>query len=528
MSKLFGKVPATHQYRSKFNMSYDQKLSFNAGQLVPLVCDEVLPTDGYRWNPEVFVRAMAMISPIMHRVKVKVDWGFVPMRLIFKEWDTAFITGGKTGTSEPVSPYFNLTETDVAAGRYNVGSMMDYLGFPTLAPDVEVNYAMPISALPLRAVAKFYNDYFVDPNLGTPVGALDTSGLITDAEKIALMTVRNRGWERDYRTSCLPNAQRGAEVLIPVEGAVNYMDQSQVVSATTGTPINVDNYVGVTSENPGDMVVSTNIGTGGAPARIENVESVENISTTIRELRKASRMQEVLELAMRVGSRYTEWLWGFFKQKSSDARLQRTEYLGGGVSEMVISEVLSTANVGDPVGTMSGHGYAVGNQFGFTKNRFEEHGFIVCFLSVVPVPVYQNGVHRKWFRFDRFDYPLPQFVNIGEMTVYNKEVFFDPANIPPEERDAAFGYQSQYCDWKYKESTVHGDMRTTNSFWTWSRIFDSVSVPALNEDFVTCRPDERIFAVQSTPENPVMQFVCQVYHNVDGVRPLPYHDYPTL
>ena len=58
----------------------------------------------------------------------------------------------------------------------------------------------------------------------------------------------------------------------------------------------------------------------------------ETEGVSINELRRAFRLQEWLEKMARGGSRYIEQILVHFGVKSSDARLQRPEYLGGNKS----------------------------------------------------------------------------------------------------------------------------------------------------------------------------------------------------
>ena len=75
----------------------------------------------------------------------------------------------------------------------------------------------------------------------------------------------------------------------------------------------------------------------------------------INQLREAFALQRFEEARARYGSRYTEYL-RYLGVRSSDARLQRPEYLGGGKQTIQFSEVLQTAEGTDPVGEMKGHG----------------------------------------------------------------------------------------------------------------------------------------------------------------------------
>lgn len=206
-----------------------------------------------------------------------------------------------------------------------------------------------------------------------------------------------------------------------------------------------------------------------------------------------------------------------------DYRAARPVYLGGGMSPIVVSEVLSTyTNTTDqiPQGNMSGHGISVGNQNGF-KQGFNEHGFIIGIMSVLPKTAYQQGINRLWTRATKLDYYWPEFAHLGEQEVKNHEVYYDPADTV--NNDKVFGYQSRYAEYKYQPSSVHGNFKDNMSFWTMGRIFESR--PGLNQSFVESDPTTRVFAVTDPSEH---HLYCQLYNAVSALRPMPYFGTPRL
>ena len=212
-----------------------------------------------------------------------------------------------------------------------------------------------------------------------------------------------------------------------------------------------------------------------------------------------------------------------FGVKSSDGRLDRPEFLGGGRQPFTISEVLS--HVGEDetqnfvLGEMGGHGVSYGNT-SRTKRFFEEHGFLFAILSIIPKASYQQGLARMWTRESLFDYAWPSFANLGEQEIHNYELYAQSSD--PE---GTFGYAPRYSEYKYLPSTVHGAMRSSLSYWHLGRIF--ASAPALNGDFVHPRPEElnRIFAVQDESEDKI---VVVVKHHIKAKRRLPKYGIPTL
>lgn len=171
-----------------------------------------------------------------------------------------------------------------------------------------------------------------------------------------------------------------------------------------------------------------------------------------------------------------------------------------------------------PQGNMAGHGVSFGKTNGF-KKTFEEHGFVIGMMSVLPRTSYQQGVPKYLSRFDKLDYYWPEFAHLGEQEILNKEIFYNGVGADPE---ATWGYQSRYAEYKYGCSMVHGDFKDTLDFWHMGRIFSSL--PSLSNEFVTADPTERIFAV----EDDVFHLYAQIFNKVDALRPMPYFGTPTI
>lgn len=525
MAKLFDRVQVSTPRKNKFDLSHERKLSCNMGYMVPILLEEAVPGDSFKVNTEILMRVAPMLAPMMHRVNVKTDSFFVPTRILWSEFEE-WITGGRLGTSAPVHPYFN--SGDLAGESFTENrTLADYLGLPRIADMVNNE---KISALPFRAYQLIYDEYYRDQNLTPSLDISLASGNIpVGAEMTKLCTMRKTAWEKDYFTSALPFAQRGAAVDVPFGGTAEivYKDESEYYNAAGGP------LAGSAAALPADAGIGGNRLTGGGEiSRVENLESIDfpNGLLTINDLRRSIRLQEFLEKLARIGSRYVEMLRGMFGESGRDSRLQRPEYIGGGRTPLRISEVLSTVQqvnpvdgepIGTPQGDMAGHGIAFGNQHGF-RYKAPEHGYFITILRVLPVTAYQEGIRKLWQRFDRLDMYWEQFAQIGEQEVKYKEVFFTGgAGDTP---DATFGYQSRYAEMKYGCSSVHGDFKDTLAYWHMGRIFGTQ--PALNTAFVECDPTYRIFAVDDFGDTDKLWVM--INHNISAIRPMPYFGTPTL
>lgn len=542
---IFESIGMRKPQKSSFNLTHNRKFSFSPGKLYPTLCREVLPGDRWSFDASALVRFQPMISPVMHMVDVCSYSFFVPDRLTMNRGAfEVFITGGPKGdgkdalgrTIEIPHAYFHVgasTESELSDIYLADGTLSDYLGIGQVAP-VGTNL-IKLNMMPFISFWRIWCEYFRDQNLHPDYVALfpaifDSWGDITSQIYAALLHpdnpfaffgIPNVCWEKDYFTSALPFAQRGQPVETPLSGTgtVTYKQPAtaRVVGPDPGAPAG---DIKAAAFVTGDDATLYNVDT--QPIAIENVDEVALTSGgfTINSLRLAARLQEWLEKMARGGARYIEQIKSQFGVTSSDARLQRPEFLGGGKMPVHISEVLQTSENGaTPLAEMAGHAVAAGKQHGWSK-FFEEHGKVYSFIFLRPKTSYQQGIDRMWTsRFDKLDWAWPSFAHLGEQEVLESEIY---ATYTTAFNEVVFGYQQRYAEYKYIPSTVHGEFRNTLDHWHWGRQF--ATTPTLSPEFVSCDPSARIFnVIQDTDP-----LYCIVTNRINAVRPLPYQGEPTL
>jgi len=502
---LFNSVKMIKPKKSLFDLSHDVKLSGNMGNLIPILVQECVPGDSYKLGCEALVRFAPMVAPIMHQVDVSMHYFFVPNRLVWPNWEKAISDSSPTA---PVWPFIDYS----GGGWTAFEPFMDYMGIPPKGAGTGVQ----LNAIPFAAYQCVYNEYYRDQNLVSPVNYTLLDG--NNSSNLAgLLTLRRRAFEHDYYTASLPFAQKGTSVDIPigdVTGDVPVTLNSGVFGASPRTF--------TVSGTPSTVTINTSSPNPGTVGQIfADTSGLDVLPGTINDLRRAMRLQEWLEKNARGGTRYTENILTHFGVRSSDARLNRPEYITGIKSPIVVSEVLNTsgtAGAGNlPQGTMAGHGIGVtSGKYG--KYFCEEHGFIIGVMSVMPKTAYQQGIPRTYLKNDALDYYWPSFAHIGEQEVQRQEVFAYTANATQ-----VWGYVPRYAEYKFTQSRVAGEFRTTLNYWHLGRIFSSE--PNLNQTFIECNSAnfDRIFAVQTGDK-----LYCHVFNKISALRPMPKYGTPTL
>ncbi|AXH73749.1 MAG: major capsid protein [Microviridae sp.] len=514
---IFNSIKLAGVPSSSFDLSHDKKYTFDMGELVPTCCLEVIPGDRFDISIVNFLRFTPLVAPVMHKIKVTTDFYFVPNRILWDEWDKWITTDNDVAEA----PYIQLSSFVLLQG-----TIADYMGLPVGAYE-----SQRVNALPFAAYFKIYDEFYRDQNLQNeefiPLIAGDNAAYAGKINNEPL----HRAWMHDYFTAALPFAQKGDVVQLPLTIADNQVVEYQNNAGTTDAGIlrNTSGTIlttGTVTAGTGPSPLTGSMQVGGNPAAYDPngtlVVDVQSDAVDINTVRRAFRLQEWLERLARGGSRYKETILSMFGVNSSDARLQRPEFIGRNVQNMVISEVLSSAETLDsedatvnPVGQMAGHGISAGGDFNGSYYA-EEHGWIIGLVSVQPDTTYQDGLHKKFTRFDRLDYAWPLFANIGEQEVLNSEVHAfhnDPEGI--------FGYVPRYAEYKFENSTVAGEFREQLNFWTFGRRLDTDV--ALNDSFIQCRPPVDPFAVQIGDK-----VLAHTMHSIRVRRKLPKFGVPTI
>lgn len=547
----FSKNPQVDIQRSRFDRSHSVKLSGNVGDLIPFYCDEVLPGDTFQIDTSKLVRLQTLVTPVMDNIYLDTYYFFVPCRLVWEHWREMM----GENTSAPWFPDVEYSVPQVTSpprvlgdnpeSGWAEGTIADYMGIP---PGVD---GLSVSALPFRAYALIYNEWFRDENLQTPqsipvgdnvtAGSNDSSGLF---QAVKGGYPLKAGKFRDYFTSCLPSPQKGPDVLLPLGTRAPVVTTSDYVDIGLYPTGLGDRFVPMKWYETSSKSNLTSTGAmwaspGGTSSAISGAEpSTVNLapsnlwtdlqqatSATINQLRLAFQIQRIYEKDARGGTRYIEILSNHFGVTSPDSRLQRPEYLGGNRMLINVNQVVQNSeSATTPQGTTTAYSLTVDTHSDFTQS-FVEHGFLIGLCVARYDHTYQYGIERFFSRKTRFDYYWPSLANIGEQPVYNREIYA----VGKSSDDGVFGYQEAWADYRYKPNRVCAEMRSTSkkSLDAWHLADDYDSLPKLSPEWI--REDktnvDRALAVTSRIAN---QFFGDFYIKNLCTRPMPVFSIPGL
>lgn len=542
----FSQVPNVTIGRSKFNRSHVLKTTFDEGKLIPIFVDEVLPGDSFKLKVTTFTRMATPIFPVMDNLYLETFFFFVPMRLVWDNFQKFMGEQENPGDSTD----FLIPSLSADSTPFHIGTIGDYFGIPSVSN-------LSVNALPWRAYWLIWNEWFRDENLqdSVPIYKGD-SGKVWDLAGNNNPSVNGfyfyqcapRGKRYDYFTSCLPWPQKGPGVELPLgstaavvsngltptfnvygeDGQGGKLTSTDAKLAGVFTPTNHNQFYGQPSFGNGSIVQA-------GSSSISNIRSFFGSETglqvdlstataaTINSLRQAFQLQRYYEKDARGGTRYIEKIKSHFGVTSPDARLQRPEYLGGHSDRININPVVQTSSTDStsPQGNLSAFGVSGARYHGFSKS-FVEHGYIIGLANVRADLTYQQGLNRMWSRKTVLDFYWPSFAHLGEQAVLNKEIYAQ-GNAKDDE---VFGYQERYGEYRYKPSMITGKFRSTYAqsldAWHFSQKFENL--PTLSNQFIQDHPPiSRCLAVPSEPH-----FLMDAFFDLKCVRPMPMFGTPGL
>lgn len=518
--------------RSKFHMTPRNTFTCEMGYCVPIACIETFPGDTWSFNVNDAIRMVPMLAPQYTDISVSVMAFKVAIRTIWDDWEN-FRTGGPNNNDTTVAPYILFSHANSNVG---FSTLSDYLGIPPLTfytKDGNGVYqansqVVKASALPFRAYAKIWNEWLRVEHLQSEVTVSTASGYDTTTSTALL----KRRWNRDLFTQAYPNQQLGPQAYLPISTTAPIVYDNTgntVVKYQGGTPV-VNNVM----SNMGGTNASGELNINGNAINFDNSSALKadlSVASAVpwNMVRLTGAMQRMGEKLMLGGARLPEFYMSFFGVKSSDARLQRSEYLGGFTSNVHISPIMQTSSTDavSPQGNQAAVAYHVNGTRRF-KTFCEEEGFIIVMMSIRPRTVYAQGLQKKFQRWTRYDYPNPMFAHLSLQPLTNSQIYLQGVTNGDNTTDwddktlddnKTFGFIPNYQELRTLPNEIHGDMLNTRQYWNMARIFDTA--PALNSSFVECTPTKRPFAVTTSNSSADDVCLCETMLDIYVKRVLP-------
>lgn len=514
-------LPQTDAKLSSFNLSESHNTCIPFDKLIPVYWNEMSPNDHFEIDVKALGRLMPMVAPTMSNIKLKFFSFFVPNRLLWQNW-TKFMGERlyQNDTNVYTVPQISLDSTDIA-----VGTLPDFLGIPPM----KINHT--VSALPFRAYNLIWNQWFRSNQLQEP--CKEFSGDTVAEETMKEYPLRSIGKPLDYFTSCLPTPLAGGqEVSISVAGKATVKTNGKIGTALNyypnagGAPRFGEVSVGSGSGQMNVVTRSVSNALGDQDTNLyADLSAVTGIS--INQLRYASALQVLLEKDNLAGELYVDLMKMHFGTTVPDFLVGRSQYLGSTTSYVQQEPIAQTSGSNiqgstSPLGNLAAVGVAMENSK-LCEYSAVEHGILMVMACVEGDVLYQQGLDRKFSRKDRFDYPFPEFANLGEQPILNQEIFLSADDTQNKQ---IFGYNERYRELRQGINKVSGRLRSgvplSLDVWHLGQKFENL--PKLNGEFIEQKtPIKR--ALASADDD---QLILSCFFDIKATRALPMTARPSL
>ena len=494
-SNTFNSIRTLRPRYNAFDLSHDHKYTCDMGRLVPIFHKDVIPGDQISCSAETYIEMSPFISQVFHDIKIRHYAFFVRNSLIWDGFEERIADPNYVGNV----PYFALSNI------MTEGDIADYMDYP-LGYDSGWDQRL-VDAMPAAGYSLIYDKWFLDQHLQTETfqgliaGNNGWARAVLEAEPFRI------SWDNDYFTAALPSAQLGPSVTLPIVNEKAFITKD----TTSGNAALIEDTGGNNISVGIETLVQS--GTGSKlqswDGAVSYIDAILNPNSTlvldaaaafasVNALRQAFSLQKYAELAQVAGTRYHEFVQAFFGIKTGDLRAGLPEYVGSTTDRMTMSAVIQTApastsavSANTPLGTAAGRGIGLAGARGF-RYFAREHGWFYIFISVSPRPAYTQGLSRMHDRllYETDGYYNYMFAHLGEMAIKNKELYL--TGVAADDDDT-FGYIPIYSDYRYHPNKISGEMHSSFDHRHLARKF--TSAPLLNESFILCEPDKRIFAV---------------------------------
>lgn len=531
MAKFDPKIIAGSPRRNKFDLSYYSRITSRMGDLVPVLCKKIVPSDEFRVSINAITRFAPLANPIYDRVRIDYDAFFVQNRIIdpqFKE----FLTGGiglygetSTDGMRNIVFSFNIDTQQKAKQFFGNASLFDYLGLGISDDDIPVlpsvgYYNFVLNSEPVLGYFKIYEDWYRNERFQSPVysNVMKTLGLnrviSVPPSGLDQFSILKRNYFKDPFTTALSEPLIGGPVPI----------MSGLAPVVTSAPVQAETFDALGSDKF-KQVYSTSEGSPGGNLYAD-LSSV--VSNTVQQLNQMYALYRFFMKDTYNGNRYVEFVESHFGVRVPDSTLERPIFLGRYTQVAAFSEVYQTSGQtvegqsGNTLGDYAGKGVSAGRGFLF-QEKFLEHGYLYVIMSIVPESTYFQGCSDVFKYGDRFDsFYFPEFQNIGDESIsvaslYSRSLFsatgFDSSS--QSFNNVVFGYQRRNWNLIWYGNELHGKFRTSQYSWTFARKFSDT--PVLGDVFSIVPEINNPFTYTATEAEP---YYTDILFDIQALRPV--------
>lgn len=547
-----------HVHRNGFDLSFKNCFTAKAGELLPIMCKEVIPGDKFDIDLSSLSRSMPVDSAAYTRLREYFDFYFVPDRLLWRFSDQFFIQQKSQSSAlkpnatfavpdmlpyvSPVTLHKSVLDALESAGAtkgnllgtkrvYSMGKLLNYLDyglsldFFALNTDQSSSIPVPnrpLNLLPLLAYQKIYADYYrysqwedsrpylynLDYLHGNNLELNESAITSMDwsSSDGTMFDLRYANYNKDMFMGVLPSAQMGdVAVAAPLIGEQTF---SSVGTAGSGT-----------------LALNSNLPSGSS-------STMSGLGVSALSIRISEFLQKYKEIAISADANYKDQLKAHWNVDVSNDRSDLCRYIGGSANNINISEVVNTNLIDANAADIAGKG--VGAQNGHINFESHEHGVLMCIYHVVPLLDYQSFVqdafNRKVFSTD---FAIPELDSVGMQSLTVEDMFNFASRA--ESYNIPLGYVPRYIDYKTSVDKIHGAFEGTLKNWvapmtgTFIQTFFGLDGnQKADYRLFKVRPSflDSIFAQAAGDDVESDQFLINSFFDVKAVRNLDVHGLP--
>lgn len=574
-TKLFSNTDVQHTvHRSGYDLSEKVNFTAKAGELLPIYHRTVMPGDNFKINPKLFTRTAPAVSCPFTQIKEYVDFFFVPYRQLWRNAPQIFTKNTQNSLSA-TSPYQSQTVSDKGAyipfstlfkgddpnnpfhilhdkvnqfgykRSFLAAKLLSYLGYSYISSQTadviaggmdltSKNLPQQISAFPLLAYHKIYNDFFRNSRWENSVPYnfnidYSNNGAIyfpnashSYWNSPTLFDLHYANFPKDIFFGMLPSSQLGEDVVLST------LNPDPGAEAQPLLTIGNQNVLVGGHQSTGNSIIGE---TGQLETNDPLYISLDTIANDLEgslkylDIRQAQFLQHYKEVVGSGNLDYPTIIKKIFGYDVNETLTGNVTYLGGNTNVIQFNEQVN-ANLGaDGLPEIKATGKGNSNDE-FIDFTVPEHGIIMAIYHAMPVVDYAtDGFHFDLTKVAIDDYANPAFDTLGfqQMKAVNFYAGIESKNVPY----GSIGFNVRFADYKSGFDRVLGDFRESQKQWIAPVNLNYLKDHLIGQgkmviDATTfqCDPSilDPIFSVKADSTVSTDQFLCQANFDIQAVR----------